>query len=40
MRSFVVGRYVIFYRFSDTEVEVIRILHGSRNIEAEFEADE
>jgi toxin ParE1/3/4 len=36
VRSVVVGRYVVFYRFTDTELVVLRIIHGSRDIPSEF----
>jgi len=25
--------YLVFYRFTDTEVEVVRVLHGARDLE-------
>jgi toxin ParE1/3/4 len=34
LRSFPVGQYVIIYRIQDGDVLVLRVLHGSRNIEA------
>lgn len=34
IRSFPVGRYVIFYRPGELGIAVIRILHGSRDIES------
>jgi toxin ParE1/3/4 len=34
LRSFVVGRYLIFYRPLDDGIEVVRVLHGARDIEA------
>ncbi len=37
VRSIVVGRYVIFYRHSDDEIIVIRIIHGSRDIPRVFD---
>jgi len=37
LRSFPVGSYVIFYRISQTGVEVIRVLHGARDIPSEFQ---
>lgn len=37
IRSFVVGRYVIFYLPSSRGIEVVRVLHGSRDIESLFE---
>lgn len=36
IRSTVVGRYVLFYRVTDQGVEVVRFLHGSRDIAGEF----
>ena len=36
LRSVLVGRYVIFYRPVPGEIQIIRILHGSRDIESEF----
>ena len=32
LRSFPVGRYVIFYRAGRAGIEVARVLHGSRDI--------
>ncbi|BAZ12375.1 plasmid stabilization system protein [Calothrix sp. NIES-4071] len=37
IRSFPVKSYVIFYRPLDNGIEVVRILHGARDIEALFE---
>jgi len=40
IRSFTVGRYVIFYwAISRQRVDVVRVLHGSRDIEAIFEEE-
>lgn len=36
MRSFPVGRYIVFYMPLDDGVVVIRVLHGSRDIDAIF----
>ena len=36
IRSFPVGRYVIFYRSGELGVAIIRILHGSRDIDGLF----
>ena len=36
LRSFPVGNYLIIYRPTDYGVEVARVLHGSRDIEAMF----
>jgi toxin ParE1/3/4 len=35
IRHLVIDDYLAFYRLSDDSVEVIRILHGRRNITAE-----
>lgn len=32
-RSFAVGRYMIFYRPDDDGIEIIRVIHGARDIE-------
>lgn len=37
MRSHSVGRYLIFHRPIDGGIEVVRILHGARNIRAIFQ---
>jgi len=37
LRSFPVGRYVIFYRPMENEIEVVRILHGARDLPPLFE---
>jgi toxin ParE1/3/4 len=37
LRSVAAGNYVICYREAQAEVQVIRVLHGARNLEAEFE---
>ncbi|MFH1135540.1 MAG: type II toxin-antitoxin system RelE/ParE family toxin [Pseudomonadota bacterium] len=34
LRSFPVGRYIIFYRPYSDGVEIVRVLHGSRDLEA------
>jgi toxin ParE1/3/4 len=36
LRSFPVGNYVIIYRLDDEDVLILRVLRGSRNIEALF----
>ena len=36
LRSFPVGRYVIFYRAIPEGVEIVRVLHGSRDLNAIF----
>jgi len=37
MRSFPAESYVIFYREIPNGIEVIRVLHGARNIDALFQ---
>jgi toxin ParE1/3/4 len=37
LRSFPVNNYVIFYRPINNGIEVIRVLHGARDIESLFE---
>jgi toxin ParE1/3/4 len=39
LRSVVVERYVLFYRVTATAVEVLRILHGARDIDTLMGAD-
>jgi toxin ParE1/3/4 len=34
LRSFVVGRYLIFDRPLSDGIEVVRVLHGARDVEA------
>ena len=34
LRSLAVGNYVIFYRASPDGIEVVRVLHGKRDVEA------
>jgi len=36
LRSLPVGSYVVFYRGRENGIEVIRVLHGARDIEALF----
>jgi toxin ParE1/3/4 len=40
LRSFPAGRYVIFYLPLTDGVDIVRVLHGSRDIETVFAADE
>lgn len=40
LRSFPVGRYVIFYRIIPEGIEIIRVLHGSRDLNAIFAFDD
>ena len=39
LRSFPVGKHVIFYRDAQDGIEIIRILHGARDIPPLFETD-
>jgi toxin ParE1/3/4 len=36
LRSFSVGEYIIVYRVQDHDVAILRVLRGSRNIQALF----
>ncbi len=38
-RSFVVKPYVVFYRPLDDTIEIVRVLHGRRDIESIFHDD-
>jgi toxin ParE1/3/4 len=40
LRSFPVGRYVIFYRPISEGIEIVRVLHGARDLGAIFRPDE
>lgn len=40
IRSVAVGNYVILFRYTDKTFEVIRIIEGHRDIEAQFGPDE
>jgi toxin ParE1/3/4 len=37
MQSFPFGRHLIFYRVVAGEIEIVRVLHGARDIESIFE---
>ena len=37
MQSFPCGRYIIFYRVVASAIEIVRVLHGARDIEKLFE---
>lgn len=37
LRSFAVGKYLIFYQSSDDFVEILRVRHGATNIQSLFE---
>lgn len=34
LRSLTVKNYVIYYLHSDAEIQIVRVLHGSRDVEA------
>lgn len=36
LRSLAFGRYVVFYEVLSDGIDVVRVLHGSRDIEANF----
>jgi toxin ParE1/3/4 len=36
LRTFPVGKYVVIYRIQEGAVIILRVLHGSRNIDALF----
>lgn len=36
LRSFAIRPYVIFYRVIDDDIELVRVLHGARDIEGIF----
>jgi toxin ParE1/3/4 len=40
LRSFPVGNYLIFYRPLEDGIELIRLLHGARDITSEFFGEE
>jgi toxin ParE1/3/4 len=37
LRSFPIGRYVIFYRPIENGIEIVRVLHGARDLPPLFE---
>lgn len=37
--SIPVGNYLIFYRFDETHISVVRVLHGARNLRAVFKKE-
>jgi toxin ParE1/3/4 len=39
LRSFPVGRYVIFYRPIPEGIEIVRVLHGARDLDTVFHPD-
>jgi toxin ParE1/3/4 len=36
LRRFTLGNYLLFYRHVDEEIELIRVLHGARDIDRLF----
>jgi toxin ParE1/3/4 len=36
VRSVVVGKYLVFFRASDEAIQVLRVIHGARNITPEM----
>jgi len=36
MRSIVARPYVVFYRLNEDSVQIVRVLHGRRDIDAVF----
>lgn len=36
-RSVPVGRYIVFYRATSKDVQILRVLHGARNIQEIFD---
>jgi toxin ParE1/3/4 len=39
MRAFPIERYTIFYRITKSGVEIVRVLHGARDVESIFNDD-
>jgi len=40
VRSFPFGRYVVFYMPKDAGIDVVRVLHGARDIDAVFSPEQ
>ena len=40
LRSYAAGDFVIFYRILETTIEVVRVLHGRRDIDTIFDESE
>lgn len=38
-RALVVGRHLVVYRIDGKEIRVLRVLHGSMDVQAHFETD-
>lgn len=39
LRSYPVGRYIIFFRMRDSKLELVRVIHSARDLDEVFEAD-
>jgi toxin ParE1/3/4 len=39
MRSFAVESYVVLYRLRPSEVQIVRVIHGNRDIQGSFSRD-
>jgi toxin ParE1/3/4 len=39
LRSFPVGRYVIFYELIQDGIAIVRVLHGARDVDVQFAGD-
>jgi toxin ParE1/3/4 len=39
LRSFPIGRYMIFYEPLPDGVVIVRVLHGARDIDTQFESE-
>lgn len=39
LRSFAVGSYLLFYKPISAGIELVRVLHGARNLRSLFESD-
>ena len=37
IRSIVAGSYVVFYRIDPEQITIVRVLHGRRDIDTEFQ---
>jgi len=37
LRSFAVGNYVLFYDFDERGITLVRVLHGARDIDRQFD---
>ena len=39
LRSILIGKYVLFFRLTPTTLEIVRFLHGARDIDSIFQRD-